>query len=130
MHDFRLRDLLGDAGQVRLPHVGRDGANLLALLGRQRFPERIGRFLGAIRSHVQHASRIQVGHDRDVAVALAKTLFIQADIMHLVDAPPSQPTLDSSLHDSMYSLPVEREQLGGPLDVGCGPQHFHREGLE
>ena len=66
--------------QVCLLHVHRAGGNPLASGLRDRDPEHIGRFPGALRSHVEDPFADDVAQDGDIVMPTLETLLIEPGV--------------------------------------------------
>lgn len=78
MDDPRTGNAGRYAAHERFPHVHRNALNGLSLLQSQRMSKRTTSDNRSLGAHLQESTKLNVGHDRNLILAPAETLFVDA----------------------------------------------------
>jgi hypothetical protein len=130
VHDFGLRGGLAGGGGEAGPHVHSGRLDFFALGLRQTLPHDHRRLGRALRHHFKHPGRLMVGHQRNVAVATAKTLLIEADAGDLLGGASGKSSRHRAVHDPLHTVPIQSQQLGGLGERGTGQEHLDGKGFK
>lgn len=114
------------------PHIQRNGFNFeTTFLCRQRFSDkRSTSLLGAVGHHFEHPSLVEVIERSEIIMPFEKTLFINANLLHLRGVAPLQAPRDSSFHNRLRAIPGKAKEPARGLGALGRFEHFNRESLE
>ena len=110
--------MLSGRGDVRIPHVHRDGLDSGELLCAQRLPKAVQAGLAPSLGDEQHARAVEIVDDGEVAMALAEALLVDAQVGNRLCLATFEPTLHGAFQDAVNLVPAQRQQLGDALLAG------------
>jgi hypothetical protein len=103
---------------IRVPHIHGNRLNAVDLGCGQLRPEAIQTGLGAFFGHVQNPRPIQIVDQREIAVSLRKSLFVDAQVRNSRGLPSRQSANHRPFLDGMNFVPTQMQLDGHRLQVG------------